>query len=106
VTIHTSSALGLPVLLFRQLWQAPFTPENCRIAEIILELPIREFDVDTVVRCGAQSGFAQIRSWRLLLLIRIVLIVSGAQQSVTVITIGKLRTLISTCVFDLLSSTL
>ena len=47
------------------LWQAPFTPETCHIAEIILELPLLAFDIDTVVRCGAQSGFARIRSWHL-----------------------------------------
>ena len=41
-----------------------------------------------------------------ILLIPIVLIVNGAQQPVTVITIGKLRIPISPCVFDLLSSTL
>src|SRR5262245_66205717 len=38
------------------------------------------FRVDTVVRCDAQSGFALIRSWHLLLLIRIVPIVSGASN--------------------------
>jgi hypothetical protein len=64
------------------------------------------FDVDTIVQCGAQSGFARIRFWRLLLLIRIVLIVSGVELPVTVIAIGKLRIPISPCVFDLLSSTL
>src|SRR5262249_38056022 len=58
------------------------------------------------------SGVAQnLASWVseaciFILLIRIVLIVSGAQQPVTVITIGKLRISISPCVFDLLSSTL
>ena len=60
-----STALGLPVLLFRPLWQTPFTPENCHIAEIILELPLRAFDVDAVVRYGSQSGFARIRIWHL-----------------------------------------
>jgi hypothetical protein len=60
----------LPALLFRPIWQAPFTPENCHIAEIILNA-LRVLDVDTVVRCGAQSGCAGIRSWHLLLLIRI-----------------------------------
>jgi hypothetical protein len=92
--------------MFCPLWQTPFTPENCHIAKIILELFLRAFNVDTFVRCGAQFGFANIRTWRLLLLIRIVLIVSGAKLPVTVITIGKLRILISPCVFDLLSSTL
>ena len=101
-----STALGLPVLLFRPLWQTPFSPENCKIAEIILELTLRAFDVDTVVWRGAQFGFARIRIWRLLLLIRIVLIVSGVQQPVTFITIGKLRIPISPYVFDLLSSIL
>jgi hypothetical protein len=75
-----STALGLPVLLLSPLWRAPFTPENCDVAEIILESPLRAFDVDTVVRCDAQSGFALIRSWHLLLLIRIVPIVSGASN--------------------------
>jgi len=32
-------AQDLTLLLFRPLWQTPFTPENCHIAEIILELP-------------------------------------------------------------------
>ena len=43
------------------------------------KLPLRAFDVDTVVRCNAQSGFARIRSWHLLLPIRIAPEVSGAQ---------------------------
>jgi hypothetical protein len=34
------TALGLPVLLFRPFWQTPYTPENCHIAEIILELSV------------------------------------------------------------------
>ena len=96
----------LPALLFRLLWQTPFTPENRHIAEIILEFPLREFDVDTVVLGGAKFGFARIQIWHLLLLKRIILIVSGAELPVTVITIGKLRIPISPCVFDLLSSTL
>jgi hypothetical protein len=52
-----STALGPPVLLFRPLWQTPFTRENRQIEEIILELPLRAFDVDTVVWRGAQFGF-------------------------------------------------
>jgi hypothetical protein len=54
-------------------------PENCHLAEIILGFPLRAFDVDAVVRCDAQSGFARILIWHFLLLIRIVLIVSGAE---------------------------
>jgi hypothetical protein len=92
--------------LFGPLWQTPFTPENRQIAEIILELPNREFDVDTFVRRGAQFGFAASEAGIFALLLRIVLIVSGAQQPVTVITIVKLRIPIFPCVFDLLSSAL
>jgi hypothetical protein len=47
--------------------------------KLFVEFPLQAFDVDTFIRCGAQFGFARIRSWHLLLLIRIVLIVSGAQ---------------------------
>jgi len=68
-----------PVLLFRPLWQTPFTPENCHIAEIILDLTLRAYDVDTVVRRDAQFSFAGIRSWHLLFLIPIFLLVSGVQ---------------------------
>jgi hypothetical protein len=78
-----------------QFTRVSFTPETCHIAEIILDLPLRAFDVDTFVRCGAQSGFARIQSQRLLLLIVGVLIISGAEQPVTVITIGKPRIAIS-----------
>jgi len=55
-------AEAFPVLLFRPLWQTPFTHENCHIEEIILELPLLAFDVDTVVGCGAQFSFPHIRS--------------------------------------------
>jgi hypothetical protein len=53
-------AQDLTLLLFHPLWQTPFTPENCHITEIILELHLMTSDVDTIVRCGAQSGFARI----------------------------------------------
>jgi hypothetical protein len=59
--------------------QTPITPENRHIAEIILELPLRAFDVDTLVLLGAQFGFVGIRSWHLLFLIPIIPLVSGAQ---------------------------
>jgi hypothetical protein len=49
--------------MLKNYWQAPFTPESCRTVEIIFELPLRAFDVDTVIRRGAQSGFARIRIW-------------------------------------------
>jgi hypothetical protein len=32
------TALGLPVLSFRPLWQALFTPDNCHITENIFSL--------------------------------------------------------------------
>ena len=71
-----------------------------------------QFNVQSWIPLTLLSGVAHNLASRVseagifLLLIRIVPIVSGAQQPVTVITSGKLRVPISPCVFDLLSSTL
>ncbi len=53
--------------------------KNRHSVKIIWALSLREFNVDTFVKRDAQSDCARIRRWHLLLLIRIVPIVSGAQ---------------------------
>jgi hypothetical protein len=57
-----SAALRLTALQMAQRQRATLRAPS-DIAEIILELPFRTFVIDTVVRCGAQSGFAFIQIW-------------------------------------------